>query len=67
MVLGKVVLLHVADSVATRSPRGKLMVDPLKLRAVVRLGGNTYGRVTELFDLPRPLHKDDEDHHNVKN
>jgi hypothetical protein len=33
---------------------GKLIVDPVKLRAVCRMGGITYGRVTELYDMRRP-------------
>jgi flavin reductase (DIM6/NTAB) family NADH-FMN oxidoreductase RutF len=54
VVIGEVVLAHVAEAVTGRSPSGKLVVDPLKLRAVSRLGGVTYGLATELFDIPRP-------------
>jgi hypothetical protein len=54
VVLGEVVLLHIADGVVGRSPSGKLVVDPLKLQPVCRLGGVTYGRVTELYDIGRP-------------
>uniref|UniRef100_A0A383W8H8 Flavin reductase like domain-containing protein n=1 Tax=Tetradesmus obliquus TaxID=3088 RepID=A0A383W8H8_TETOB len=54
VVLGEVVLFHIADGVAGRSPSGKLVVDPTKLQPVCRLGGVTYGRVTELYDIPRP-------------
>eukprot|EP00775_Hariotina_reticulata_P007916 gene7916-8112_t len=54
VVLGEVVLLHIADGVAGRSPSGKLVVDPVKLQPVCRLGGVTYGRVTELYDIVRP-------------
>lgn len=54
VVIGEVVMWHVADAVAGRSPSGKLTVDPGKLRPVSRLGGNTYGRTAGLFDLPRP-------------
>lgn len=34
---------------------GKLVVDPIKLRPVSRLGGTTYGTVGQLFDIGRPL------------
>jgi flavin reductase (DIM6/NTAB) family NADH-FMN oxidoreductase RutF len=54
VVLGEVVMFHIADSVAGRSPTGKLVVDPTKLQPVCRLGGVTYGRVTELYNIPRP-------------
>lgn len=54
IVLGEVVLVHIADGVAGRSPSGKLVVDAVKLRPVCRLGGVTYGSVTELYDIPRP-------------
>eukprot|EP00882_Tetradesmus_deserticola_P017456 GHRQ01018698.1.p1 GENE.GHRQ01018698.1~~GHRQ01018698.1.p1 ORF type:complete len:206 (+),score=55.50 GHRQ01018698.1:509-1126(+) len=54
VVLAEVVLFHIADGVAGRSPSGKLVVDPTKLQPVCRLGGVTYGSVTELYDIPRP-------------
>jgi hypothetical protein len=54
VVLGEVVLAHIAEGVAGRSPTGKLVVDPVKLAPVCRLGGFTYGRVTELYDIRRP-------------
>jgi hypothetical protein len=54
VVIGEVVMAHVAEAVAGRSPTGKLVVDPVLLRPVCRLGGVTYGRVTELYDIPRP-------------
>ncbi len=34
---------------------GKLVVDPVKLQPICRLGGTMYGRVTELFDIGRPV------------
>lgn len=37
-----------------RSPSGKLVVAPDRLAPVSRLGGNTYGRTSGLYDLPRP-------------
>lgn len=39
---------------AGRSPSGKLVVAPGPLAPVSRLGGNTYGRSSGLYDLPRP-------------
>lgn len=39
---------------AGRSPSGKLVVAPDRLAPMSRLGGNTYGRTSGLFDLPRP-------------
>jgi hypothetical protein len=40
--------------VTGKSPSGKLIVDIERYRPISRLGGNTYGRVCGLFDLPRP-------------
>lgn len=54
VVIGRVVLAHVNEGVAARTPTGKLMVDFNKLRPMCRLGGDTYGQVTATFDLPRP-------------
>ncbi|KAL4859768.1 hypothetical protein ACK3TF_000057 [Chlorella vulgaris] len=54
IVIGEVVLMHVHEGVAGKSPSGKLIVDINKYRPISRLGGNTYGRVAGLFDLPRP-------------
>ncbi|KAK9823932.1 hypothetical protein WJX72_006453 [[Myrmecia] bisecta] len=54
VVLGEVVLAHVHEGVAAKSPSGKTIVDITKYWPVARLGGNTYSRLTEIFDLPRP-------------
>ena len=54
IVIGEVVMMHVARGVAGASPSGKLVVDVGAYRPVSRLGGNTYGRTAGLFDLPRP-------------
>ncbi|KIZ02461.1 hypothetical protein MNEG_5495 [Monoraphidium neglectum] len=54
IVIGEVLLIHVAEAVTGRSPTGKLVVDPLLLQPVSRLGGVTYGSVKELYDIPRP-------------
>lgn len=54
IVLAEVVRFHVARGAAGRSPTGKLVVDAAALRPVSRLGGVTYGRTSEVYDLPRP-------------
>lgn len=54
VVLGEVVAYHVNKGVTTTSPTGKLVVDPVKLQPVSRLGGVTYGLTNELFDIARP-------------
>jgi hypothetical protein len=54
VVLGEVVAFHVNRGVTMTSPTGKMVVDPVKLQPVARLGGATYGLPTFLFDLPRP-------------
>jgi flavin reductase (DIM6/NTAB) family NADH-FMN oxidoreductase RutF len=50
LVIGEVLLIHIDDSVL--GPHGQ--IDPRKLRAVARLGGNYYCRSTDLFELERP-------------
>ncbi|GAB4823945.1 hypothetical protein N2152v2_010991 [Parachlorella kessleri] len=54
IVIGEVVMIHIQEGVAGKSPHGKLIVDPQKLQPISRLGGNTYAHISELFDLPRP-------------
>lgn len=56
-MVAEVVLFHIAEGVAGRSPSGKLVVDPVKLQPMCRMGGLTYGKVLELFELPRPSGK----------
>jgi hypothetical protein len=41
VILGEVARFHVHEGVASKSPSGKLVVDPVKLQPVSRLGGNT--------------------------
>jgi flavin reductase (DIM6/NTAB) family NADH-FMN oxidoreductase RutF len=48
LVVGRVTLLHVDDAVLD----GK-RIDPARLAAVGRLGGATYTRTSDRFDLPR--------------
>jgi flavin reductase (DIM6/NTAB) family NADH-FMN oxidoreductase RutF len=50
LVLGQVVCFHVDDAVL--DPKGR--IDPLKLRAIGRMGGVSYCRTTELFNMIRP-------------
>jgi len=51
LVLGRVKYIHVRNSVLESDG---LRADPAKLRTVSRLGGATYGRLCEGFDLKRP-------------
>jgi flavin reductase (DIM6/NTAB) family NADH-FMN oxidoreductase RutF len=50
LVIGEVLLMHIDDSVLDESGR----VDPRKLRTIARLGGNSYCRSTDLFEMERP-------------
>jgi flavin reductase (DIM6/NTAB) family NADH-FMN oxidoreductase RutF len=50
LVLGQVVCFHVDDAVLDDKGR----IDPLKLRAVGRMGGVSYCRTTDLFSMIRP-------------
>lgn len=50
LVIGEVLLIHIADSVL--DPQG--VVDPRKLRTIARLGGDFYCRSTDLFEMQRP-------------
>ncbi len=50
LVIGEVVLFHVADAVLD----GRGRVDPRKLRAIGRLGGDSYCHTTDVFEMKRP-------------
>jgi flavin reductase (DIM6/NTAB) family NADH-FMN oxidoreductase RutF len=50
LVIGEVVLIHVADEVLDANGRP----DPRKLRTVARLGGDFWCHTTNLFELKRP-------------
>lgn len=50
LILGLIKRVHVRDSVLSEDGDA---VDPGKLRPVARLGGNSYARLVEGFDLPR--------------
>jgi hypothetical protein len=49
LVLGLVKLIHVRKDVLDE----REVVDPAKFRAISRLGGVTFARLGEGFDLPR--------------
>lgn len=55
VVLGKVVMVHAAPAVCDMNGAGpnKPTIDFARYQPLARLGGDTYGRVTETFDLPR--------------
>jgi flavin reductase (DIM6/NTAB) family NADH-FMN oxidoreductase RutF len=50
LVIGDIVMIHIADSVLDVNGR----VDPRKLRTIARLGGDYYCRSTDLFEMKRP-------------
>lgn len=50
LVLGLIKRVHVRESFLREDG---LTLDPAKLRPVARLGGVTFARVVEGFDLPR--------------
>jgi len=49
LVIGEVVRFHVDDALFD-----DFRIDPAKLRAIGRMGGTSYARTTDLFDLVRP-------------
>ena len=51
LVIGEVVLIHVADEMIDASGA----VDPHRLRTVARLGGDYWCRTAGLFELKRPV------------
>lgn len=50
LVIGEVMLIHVSEDVID----AKGAIDPRKLQAIARLGGDYYCRSTELFEMARP-------------
>ena len=54
IIIGEVVLIHVLEAVTARTGHGHVIVDFDKYAPVSRLGGDTYARITEVYDLPRP-------------
>ena len=49
LVIGEVVRIHVDDRIVDN-----FKIDPEKLRAVGRMGGNSYTRTADRFDMIRP-------------
>ncbi len=49
IVIGRVVRFHLDDSLFDN-----FRIDPDKLRAIGRMGGPTYARTADRFDMPRP-------------
>lgn len=41
VLLAEIVKFHVHEGVAAKSPSGRTVVDPIKLKPISRLGGNT--------------------------
>lgn len=54
IIIAEIVLMHVHEGIAGRSPSGKVIVDIDKYEPIARLGGNYYGRIKEVFKLSRP-------------
>ena len=50
-MIGRIRLFHVRDDVLNPNST----IDLEKLKPVSRLGGITYGRSTQTFELPRPV------------
>jgi flavin reductase (DIM6/NTAB) family NADH-FMN oxidoreductase RutF len=50
VVFGRILAIHVNDDVLAADG----MADPAKLRAIGRMGRETYSKTTDIFDLPRP-------------
>lgn len=55
LVLAEVLVLWIARGLLQRDERGRLVpIEPAALAAVGRLGGMSYARTRDTFDLPRP-------------
>ncbi|MCW2925474.1 MAG: flavin reductase [Thermoleophilia bacterium] len=54
MVLGRCVAFHVAERLWDERDR----IDPARLDAVARMGGSTYARTRDRFDLARPSYEE---------
>ena len=53
IVVGEILLFHIRDGVLTQD----LLVDPIKLNPVMRLGGSSYGVMTDSYEMLRPVVK----------
>ncbi|DBA80506.1 hypothetical protein WJX77_000890 [Trebouxia sp. C0004] len=54
IIIAEILLLHIHEGVAGKTPHGKTIVDIDKYEPIARLGGNFYCRVKEVFELTRP-------------
>jgi len=53
IVIGEVIRFHVRDSIIDKD----MFIDPDKLKPVARLGGPSYSRIRDRFDMTRPVVK----------
>jgi flavin reductase (DIM6/NTAB) family NADH-FMN oxidoreductase RutF len=53
IVIGEVIRFHVQDSIIDKD----MFIDPDKLKPVARLGGPSYSRIRDRFDMLRPVVK----------
>ena len=53
VVIGEVIRFHVQDSIIDKD----MFIDPDKLKPVARLGGPSYSRIRDRFDMIRPVVK----------
>ena len=53
IVIGEVIRFHVRDSIIDKD----MFIDPDKLKPVARLGGPSYSRIRDRFDMLRPVVK----------
>ncbi len=54
LIIGEVILFHVRDGLFSNG-----RVDPQRLKAVGRLGGNLYSHTREIFEMVRPVYRPD--------
>lgn len=54
LVIGEIILIHIAKEVLADSEKSVFKIDPDKLKAVGRMGGPTYTRTRDRIDLERP-------------
>ena len=54
LVIGEIILIHIAKEVLADPERSIFKIDPDKLRAVGRMSGPTYTRTRDRIDLERP-------------
>ena len=56
LVIGEVLLFHVDERVLADPGADIFKIDPSKLRAIGRMGGPTYTRTLDRFDIARPVY-----------